>query len=55
MSATTLLIVFIVWAIGAVLSYYAVFRKGYDHPVWYSVFWVVMIPLWLIHAIHNKE
>ena len=54
-TAEILILVAIVWAVGAVLSYYAVFKKGYDHPVWYSVFWPVMIPLWLIHAVHNKE
>ena len=37
------------------MAYNLVFKKGWDYPVWYSVFWPVMLPLWLIHAVHNKE
>lgn len=52
---TALLIVAIVWIVGAIMAYNLVFKKGWDYPVWYSVFWPVMLPLWLIHAVHNKE
>lgn len=50
------IIVALVWLVGAVIAYNAVFKKeGYEYPVWYSIFWPVVIPLWLIHVIHNAE
>lgn len=53
---TVWIIVAIVWIVGIFIAYTMEFKKkGYDYPVWFSIFWPVMIPLWLIHAIHNKE
>lgn len=51
---TTLLIIAIVWIVGGIIAYNRVFKNGYDYPVWYSIFWPVMIFLWLIHVIHNR-
>lgn len=52
---TTILIA-LVWIVGAFVSYTVEFKNGgYDYPVWYSIFWPVMIPLWIIHVIHNAE
>ena len=56
MTMTTILIIALVWLLGAVAAYNVVFKNdGYDYPVWYSIFWPVMIPLWIIHVIHNAE
>ena len=52
---TIWIIVAIVWFVGIFVSYNLVFKKGYDYPVWFSIFWPVIIPLWMIHLIHNKE
>lgn len=53
---TILLVIALVWLLGAVAAYNVVFKNdGYDYPVWYSICWPVMIPLWIIHVIHNAE
>ena len=52
---TVLFVILLVWLVGAFISYITVFKDGYDYPLWYSLFWPVMIPLWIIHVIHNAE
>lgn len=50
------IVIALVWLLGAVAAYNMVFKKkGYDWPVWYSIFWPVTFFLWLIHVIHNAE
>ena len=50
------LIVAIVWIIGAILSYGVIEKWGKSkfETVWYSFFWPVLIPLYLIHKVHNS-
>ena len=50
------IIVAIVWILGAILSYRVIEKWGKStfETIWYSFFWPVLIPLYLIHKIHNS-
>lgn len=45
-----------VWLIGAVITHCLI--KKWDNSkfekIWYSVFWPVLIPLFIIHWVHNR-
>jgi len=47
-----------VYVLAAVLTYVCVCRK-WDNPtyekVWFSIFWIALLPLWVIHAVYNAE
>lgn len=51
------IIVAIVWILGAILSYRVIEKWGKStfETVWYSFFWPVMIPLYMIHVWHNRK
>ena len=52
---TVLIIVGIIWLIGAIVSYLVVFKDGgYDYPIWYSIFWFLVLLLFGIHKGHNS-
>lgn len=52
---TTLIIIGVIWLIGAIISYIGVFKKqGFDYPIWYSLFWPLMLILYGIHKAHNS-
>lgn len=52
---TGLIIVGFIWLIGAVASYDVEFKQGgYDHPIWYAMFWPLVLLLYGIHKSHNK-
>ena len=40
------------------VAYKFVFSKNKDYTkfeqIWFSVFWILLLPLWLIHFIYNK-
>jgi hypothetical protein len=46
----------IAWVIGAILAYQVIKKWGKSkfETIWYSFFWPVLIPLYLIHKIHNS-
>lgn len=49
-----------IWIIGAILSYFLVFKKWDDEDatkfekVWYAAVWPMVGILYLIHLIHNN-
>ena len=50
------IIVGIIWLIGILISYKFVFSKWNNslfEKIWFSAVWPCIIPLYLIHAIHN--
>ena len=47
---TILIIVGVIWLIGVIVSYLVVFKDGgYDYPIWYSIFWFLVLLLFGIH------
>jgi hypothetical protein len=51
------LIVAIVWIIGGILAYKYFISKWDDskfEKIWFSCVWPCLIPLYIIHAIHNS-
>ncbi len=47
-------VAFLIWAIGGVITYILLdTKKGFER-VWLSIFWPVLIPLYLVHYLHNK-
>lgn len=50
------LIVLIVWLIGIVVAYKFIISKWDNtkfEKVWFSIIWPCLIPLYIIHLIHN--
>lgn len=54
---TTLIIVAVIWLIGAILSYQVVkgWGKSKSETVWYSIFWPTLLILYPIHKYHNRK
>lgn len=47
-----------IWLIGVPVAYLAYFKNQSDFTmfdkVWLSFFWIILIPLYVIHYLHNK-
>ena len=52
-----MLIGIIAYVIIAILAYFLVFKnwdnKSNFEKIWYSIFWIAVLPLYAIHAIHK--
>ena len=47
----------IIWIIGIFVSYFCIIKKWDSHKLWgkiyLSIIWPLLIPLYIIHWIHN--
>lgn len=50
------LIGILIYLVGIAVTYFIVdkWNRGTVETVWYSVFWPVLLPLYLIHTIYNS-
>lgn len=48
------IIVALVWLVGAIIAYGKFEKKGFDHPLWYAIFWPCVLMLWPIWK-HTKK
>ena len=46
----------VIWIIGFIPAYKKIKKWGKStfEAVWYTIFWPVLIPLYLIHKVHNS-
>ena len=57
MATTTWIIVAVIWVIGIFIAYNVIkgWGKSAFETIWFSIFWPVLIPLYLIHLYHNRK
>lgn len=50
------IIVAVVWIIGAIIAYPIIkkWEKSTAETIWFCLIWPCLIPLYIIHLLHNK-